>query len=67
MFQKIQTDSLDSKQKLDLLVDETTKFVDSSSRVKKGIQYLTLLLVLLVLVEVIFFVLVKRNKQQEIN
>ena len=67
MFQKIQTDSLDSKHKLTLLVDETTKFIDDSSRVKKGINYLTLLFALLIVVEFVFLVLAKRNGRQDIS
>lgn len=67
MFQKIQTDSLDSTHKLNLLVDETTKFVDNSSRLKEGIHYLTLLFGLLAIVEVGFLVVGKRNDRQGIH
>jgi serine kinase of HPr protein (carbohydrate metabolism regulator) len=61
MFKKMQTDSLDSKHKLELLVNETTKFVDDSSRVRKGIHYLTGLFTLLVVVEFGFLIMGKRN------
>ena len=60
-FKKIETDSLDTKRKLDLLVNETTKFIDDSTRVRKGIRYLTLLFGLLVVVELGFLIFTKRN------
>lgn len=60
-FKKIETDSLDTKRKLDLLVNETTKFIDDSTRVKKGIHYLTLLLATLAVVELGFLFFTKRN------
>jgi hypothetical protein len=63
MFQKIQTDSLGSKDKLNLLANETTKFIDDSFRVKKGINYLTLLFALLIVVEFVFLVQAKRNNR----
>jgi hypothetical protein len=59
MFQKMQADSLNSKQKLETLMDDTEKFIDNSSRVRKGIHYLTLLLALVVVVEVVFVMLGK--------
>lgn len=61
MYEKMRTDSLDSKHKLELLVNETTKFVDDSSRVRRGIRYLTGLFALLVVVEAGFLILRKRN------
>jgi hypothetical protein len=60
-FKKIERDSLDAKHKLDLLVDETTKFIDDSTRVKKGIRYLTLVFGILVVVELGFLIFTKRN------
>jgi hypothetical protein len=60
-FKKFETDSLDAKRKMDLLVNETTKFIDNSTRVKKGIHYLTLLLSLLAVVELGFLIFTKRN------
>jgi hypothetical protein len=63
MFQKLKPDSLDSKHKLDLLVNETTKFVDDSSQVKDGIHYLMVLLGLLVVTEFVFLLLVNRNSR----
>jgi YbbR domain-containing protein len=66
MLQKIQTDSLDSKDKLDLVVSETTKFVDGSSRVRLGTRYLTLLFVIVVVAEGVFFVLA-RDSRSRIN
>ena len=56
MFQKIRTDSLDSKQKVDLLVNETTKFVEGSSTTRKGIHQLSLLFALLIVVEFAFVI-----------
>jgi hypothetical protein len=61
MIEKIRTDSLDSKQKMDLLLEETTKFIDDSSYVRKGIRYLMGLLGLVVVVEMVFLVQAKRN------
>jgi len=60
MYQKLQTDSLGSKQKADLLMKETSKFVDDSSQVKNGIRYLMGLLAITVIAEVSFFILKKR-------
>jgi hypothetical protein len=56
MYQKISKDSLDSKGKLNLLVDETSKYIDDSSRVQKGINYLTGLFTLLIVSELFFLV-----------
>jgi hypothetical protein len=60
-FKKIEADSLDTKQKLDLLVNETTKFVDDSSHVRKGVLYLTVLFGLQIAIEFVFLILVKAN------
>ena len=57
MIEKLQTDSLNSKQKMDLLVNETTKFMDDSAHVRNGIRYLMVLLGLLVVTEVTFLIL----------
>jgi len=65
MFEKIQKDSLDSKRKLDQLVNETTKFIDDSSRVREGIHYLTGLFGLLVAVELGFFIFEKKNHERQ--
>ena len=59
MFEKIKADSLDSKHKLDLLVNETTKFMDDSSRVREGIHYFRILFGLFVAAEVGFLILKK--------
>ena len=60
-LEKIRTDSLDAKHKLDLVLKDTAKFVDNSSHVRKSIHYLLGLLGLWVIVELIFFLLLKRN------
>lgn len=65
MLEKIRTDSLDSKGKVDMLVDETTKFVDDSVHIKKGIHYLIGLLTIWVIVEVGFYIRSNRNYQHE--
>src|SRR5690242_6232779 len=57
MFQKIRTDSLDTRQKVDVLVNETTKFVEGSSTTRKGIHLLTLLFALWIAVEFVFLIL----------
>jgi regulatory protein YycI of two-component signal transduction system YycFG len=64
-FKKIEADSLNSKQKLDILVDETTNFIDDSTRVRKGIHYLTLLFVLQIIVEFVFLVLSRQSVKRE--
>ena len=61
MYQKINKDSLDTKGKLDLVVNETSKFIDDSSRVRKGIHYLIGLFGLLIAAEIIFLILIKSN------
>ena len=62
---KIKNDSLDTKHKLDLLVDETTKFnkqfIDNSPHVKEGIRYLIGVVVLLIVVELGFFITERRR------
>lgn len=68
MYQKISKDSLDTKDKFDLLINETSKFVDDSSRVRNGIHYLTGLFGLLIVVELVFLIRNKRTyTQQEIE
>src|SRR6185369_5507598 len=61
MIEKLRTDSLDAKHKLDLLLNDTTKFIDNSSHVRKGIHYLMGLLGLVVITEVGFLIIDKRN------
>lgn len=53
-FEKIRKDSLDNRHKAEMLMDETTKFMDNSSHVKKRISYLMTLLGLYVIVEIVF-------------
>jgi hypothetical protein len=59
MLQKLRTDSLNSKQKAELLVSETAKYVEDTSRVKTGLNYLTLLFAIAIVVECIFLILGK--------
>jgi hypothetical protein len=61
MIEKIRTDSLDSKQKANLLLNETTKFIDDSSHVKKGIRNLMSLLGIWFVIELVFLIQEKRN------
>jgi hypothetical protein len=67
MFEKIRADSLDSRHKLDLVLDETTKFLDDSSRVREGVHYLTALFGLLVVFELGFLIVEKRNYEKEVK
>lgn len=60
-FKKIAPDSLDVKRKLDLLANETTKFIDDSTRVRKGIHYLTLLFGIVIVAELVFLIFAKQN------
>jgi hypothetical protein len=64
-FKKLQADSLDNKQKLDFLVKQTATFVDESSTVRKGIDYLTLLFVVQIAIEFTFLILLKRNSGRQ--
>ena len=64
-FKKIETDSLDTKRKVELLVNETTKFIDNSSRVRNGVRYLTLLFVLQIIAELVFLILSKKGLKQQ--
>lgn len=59
-FEKIRKDSLDTRHKADLLIDETTKFMDNSSHVKKRASHLMTLLGLFVIVEIVFLVSKRR-------
>lgn len=62
---KVKTDSLDTEHKLDLLVDETTKFsgdlLAKSPHLKNSVRYLIMLLVVVVLAELVFFIAEKRR------
>jgi len=64
-IEKLRTDSLDSRHKVDLLLDETTRFIDNSSHVSEGIHHLMALLALLVLVELGFLIARKRNSPRQ--
>jgi hypothetical protein len=61
-FEKLSKDSLDTKHKADLLIDETTKFMDNSSHVKKRVSHLMTLLGLFVVVEIGFLVSKRNNR-----
>jgi hypothetical protein len=61
MLRQIQTDSLDSKQKAELVVDQTTKFVDSSAHVRNGVRYLTLLFGVFIVTEVVFYIIKRKH------
>jgi hypothetical protein len=62
MIEKVRTDSLNNKQKADLLVKETTKFIDNSSHVKKGFQNLIVLLIVWGLFEVVIFLSMTKGR-----
>jgi hypothetical protein len=64
MLQKLRADSLNSKQKAELLVGETAKYVEDTSRVKTGLNYLTLLFAIVIIVECIFLILGKTYTAQ---
>lgn len=65
MIEKITTDSLDSKHKLDLIIDETTKFIDGSSHVREGIHYLVGLLTLWGVIELGLVIFEKRTYDRQ--
>lgn len=52
---KIRKDSLDVRHKLDLVVDEPSKFMDQSADVQRGFQRLLMLLGMWALFEVVVF------------
>jgi len=62
---KIKSDSLDTEQKFDLLVNETTKFnkqfIEDSPRVKDGLRYLMGVVGLLIAVELGFIITERRR------
>lgn len=62
MLEKIRKDSLNTQDKLETVIDETSKFVDESSRIKRGTNYLLLLLVVVVITEIVFAI--RTRKQQ---
>jgi hypothetical protein len=64
-FKKIEADSLDAKQKVELLVNETTKFVGDSARVRNGVHYLTLLFGLQITAEFVFLILSKKSFKRQ--
>lgn len=65
MFDKVRADSLNPKDKLDLLINETSRYVDNSARVKNGISYLMRLLSLFLVTELLFIFLSKRNAEHD--
>jgi hypothetical protein len=65
MLQKIQMDSLNSDQKVKLVMDETSEFVETSSRVKDGLRYLTWLFAMAIIAELIFLVLKKNGEYRQ--
>jgi hypothetical protein len=64
-FNKIKADSLDSEDKFDLLVNETTKFTEriaqDSPHIRDGVRYLIGVVVLLIVIE-LGFLIAKRDK-----
>jgi hypothetical protein len=60
MYKRLKTDSLDTRHKLDLVVNETRRFIDNSSQVRNGIDYLMGLLGVTIVFELAFLVLDKR-------
>jgi hypothetical protein len=64
-YKKLNTDSLDNKQKLDIILKDTTEFIDDSSRVKAGVNYLTLLFILLIVSEFFFLITTKKSPRPD--
>ena len=67
MFEKVRKDTLDSKHKLNMVLNETTKFVEESSHVRNGIRRLMGALALLVVSELGFAMHERRNSKQQGN
>lgn len=63
-LKKLKPDSLDARDRLDLLLNETKKFseqnADDSSHIRKGLRYLITILTLWMIVEITFSILKKR-------
>lgn len=65
MLDKIQVDSLNSKQKIDLVIDDTRKFMDESSQIKKSANLLMAILAIWVVTELAFFALGRRKASSQ--
>lgn len=65
MLDKVKTDSLDTEHKLELLVDETTRFNkqlnDDSPQIREGLRYLMGAVGLLIAVELWFYISKRRG------
>ena len=64
-IEKFRADSLDTKHKLDMVLRETTRFVEGSSHVRDELHYLMGLLGLFGIFEVFFLIREKRNPGQK--
>lgn len=60
-FQKLRTDTLGTAHKINLLLHESTTFMDESTHVQKGFHYFLQLLGLIIAIEVGFVILRLRN------
>ena len=61
MIEKMRSDSLRSKDKLDLIIDDTKKFLDKSNHLKEDLDYLLMLFALWAIVELVFLQLARRE------
>jgi hypothetical protein len=68
-LKKLKPDSLDARERFDLLLNETKKFseqnADDSSHIRRGIRYLIATLTLLIIFEISLFALGKRKVNRE--
>lgn len=61
MLEKIQVDSLNSRQKVNLVIDDTRKFMEESTQTRKFANLLMAILGIWVVTELTFFAVRRRN------
>ena len=67
MLKKAQTDSLNSRAKVEMILNETTKFVDGSENVKNGFRDFVRLLIAWAIIETTFSIIEKRNSKKHLQ
>lgn len=67
IIEKVRADSLANQERVKLLIDETTKFVDDSAHVKNGMRYLLGLLILWGATELVYIIFSKRTNSGSEN
>lgn len=65
MYKKIQTDSIGTRQKIDLMRNETTRFIENSEQVKTGTRRLFLIVLTWLGFELIVQIKSRKRRSQE--